>query len=58
MTIKVWIATDKVRSEQEWEIEIDDEDLEDMSEDDKREYIDAEAYREAHEMMEWGWNYV
>lgn len=58
MKVKVWVMTDKIRSEMERVIEIDDEDIEDYEEDDIAAHVDGVAFDEVLQMIEWGWEEV
>jgi hypothetical protein len=55
MTITVWASTWIVGSEYTKEIEIDDEDLEGLSEEEQSEFIDSCAREVIWDLIEWGW---
>lgn len=56
MKINICVKTNKVGSECEYELEIDDDDLEDMSEEEREEYINKIALDYALEsLIDWNW---
>ncbi|HEL2860444.1 TPA: hypothetical protein UL242_002553 [Clostridioides difficile] len=56
MKINICVKTNKVGSECEYELEIDNDDLEDMSEEERKEYINKIALDYALEsLINWNW---
>ncbi|EGT3945307.1 TPA: hypothetical protein KOR49_002200 [Clostridioides difficile] len=56
MKINICVKTNKVGSECEYELEIDDDDLKDMSEEEREEYINKIALDYALEsLIDWNW---
>lgn len=55
MKIIVWVRTDRVGSKVERTITVDDEDLEDLSEEAQSTVIDSAGIEKVFEMIEWGW---
>ncbi|CCL32396.1 TPA: hypothetical protein KOB88_001822 [Clostridioides difficile] len=56
MKINICVKTNKVGSECEYELEIDNDDLEDMSEEEREEYINKIALDYALEsLIDWNW---
>ncbi|EGT3641021.1 TPA: DUF7167 family protein [Clostridioides difficile] len=56
MKINICVNTNKVGSECEYELEIDNDDLEDMSEEEREEYINKIALDYALEsLINWNW---
>lgn len=56
MKLSVWACTNKVGSKSLREIEIDDEELEGMTEEEREKYIDEYCQDEMRQMIEWGWS--
>ncbi|MCI9976509.1 hypothetical protein JY742_10290 [Clostridioides difficile] len=56
MKINVCVKTNKVGSGCELELEIDDDDLKDMSDEEREDYIDKIAWEYAMEsLIDWYW---
>lgn len=56
MKINIYVKTNKIGSECEYELEIDDDDLKDMSEEEREEYINKIALDYALEsLIDWNW---
>ncbi|HHY0047884.1 TPA: DUF7167 family protein [Clostridioides difficile] len=56
MKINVHVKTNKVGSDCELELEIDDDDLKNMSDEDREDYIDKIAWDYAFEnLIDWNW---
>ncbi|HBF2805526.1 TPA: hypothetical protein KN238_000107 [Clostridioides difficile] len=56
MKINVRVKTNKVGSDCELELEIDDDDLKDMSDEDREDYIDKIAWEYIMEsLIDWCW---
>ncbi|HCQ5967524.1 TPA: hypothetical protein OLZ70_001388 [Clostridioides difficile] len=56
MKINVHVKTNKVSSDCELEIEIDDDDLKDMSDEEREDYIDKIAWDYVFEnFIDWNW---
>ncbi|HBF0312706.1 hypothetical protein KLN18_15050 [Clostridioides difficile] len=56
MKINVHVKTNKVSSDCELEIEIDDDDLKDMSNEEREDYIDKIAWDYVFEnFIDWNW---
>ncbi len=56
MKINVCVKTNKVGSDCELELEIDDDDLKDMSDEEREDYIDKIAWEYAMEsLIDWYW---
>jgi hypothetical protein len=53
--VTIWVATDKQGSRAERSVEIDDEDLEGMSEAERTAYIHDYLQEELWQLIEWGW---
>lgn len=59
MKVRVRVSTNKIGSDSYNEIEIDDEDLEGLSEEEKEKEIDKLAFDVICEsMIDWGWQEV
>lgn len=57
MEVNVWAKTNKVGSISENVIEIDDDDLKDMSNEEKDDYIDEITWDYVREnLIDWGWH--
>jgi len=56
MTIKVWVKTYMQGSKVCDEIEIDDDEIDGLSDDDTTSYIDEIVRAWALEKIEWGWD--
>ncbi|HIE0298016.1 TPA: DUF7167 family protein [Clostridioides difficile] len=56
MKINVCVKTNKVGSDCELELEIDDDDLKDMSDEEREDYIDKIAWEYVFEsLIDWNW---
>ncbi|ENY8552387.1 TPA: hypothetical protein KNP26_003092 [Clostridioides difficile] len=56
MKINVYVKTNRVGSSCELELEIDDDDLKDMSDKEREDYIDKIAWDYAFEnLIDWDW---
>lgn len=58
MKINVYVSTGKVGSKCSAEFEIDDEELADLSDEQKPEYIEEQAREVMFGMIEWGFDEV
>lgn len=58
MKIKVTVSTNRVGSQTEKEIEIDDDELEDYVEEDRQAIIEDMARNAMFEMIEWNWTEI
>jgi hypothetical protein len=58
MKIQVIVSTKYIGSKSTQEIEIDDSELEDLSEAERDDYIEEIARDTMFEMIEWNWNEV
>lgn len=58
MKIEVWVMTDKVRSKATRKVTIDPNELEDMDERERENYLAEIAEEEVHNMIDWGWEEV
>lgn len=59
MIVKARVSTNKVGSDCHDELEIDDEDLEGLTDEEKEREIDSKVFDYIYEMMiDWGWQEV
>jgi len=56
--VELWLCTDRVGSEVKRTIEVDDEDVEGLSEQARDGVIHEYAQDYLYQMFEWGWNIV
>lgn len=58
MKIKAWVKTYALGSMCTWQTEIDDEEVEGMTAEERDKYISELVEEELHNEVEWGWEVV